>query len=170
MDCVCVPFRGWMGKTKDPLIGYGSRCQVHRFVSRTAMLLGFSHSTFSCLYQEWSTTQSKSRQLDTTVGSIGVNMGQHPCGMPSTPCRVHAPGVQLNITKGVPNVWYTSYMLLFCVHMHHWLNLILIRGDNWSLYSVSCDLYGAVAVYKCLHNSLKTIWKLEMNQRTHLWK
>jgi hypothetical protein len=26
----------------------------------------------------------------TTVGSIGVNMGQHPCGTFSTPCRVHA--------------------------------------------------------------------------------
>ena len=25
----------------------------------------------------------------TTVGSIGVNMGQHPCGTLSTPCRVH---------------------------------------------------------------------------------
>ena len=27
----------------------------------------------------------------TTVGHIGVNMGQHPCGTLSTPCRVHAP-------------------------------------------------------------------------------
>ena len=27
----------------------------------------------------------------TTVGSIGVNMGQHPCGTLLTPCRVHAP-------------------------------------------------------------------------------
>jgi hypothetical protein len=26
-----------------------------------------------------------------TVGSIGVNMGQHPCGTLSTPCRVLAP-------------------------------------------------------------------------------
>ena len=32
-------------------------------------LLGFSHA-----YQEWSTTQRTSRQLDITVGSIGVNM------------------------------------------------------------------------------------------------
>ena len=28
-------------------------------------------------YQKLSTTQRKSSQLDTTVGSIGVNMGQH---------------------------------------------------------------------------------------------
>uniref|UniRef100_A0A673YEK7 Vacuolar protein sorting 13 homolog C n=1 Tax=Salmo trutta TaxID=8032 RepID=A0A673YEK7_SALTR len=35
-------------------------------VSRTATLLGFSHSTVSCLYQEWSTTQRTSSQLDTT--------------------------------------------------------------------------------------------------------
>jgi hypothetical protein len=31
--------------------------------------------------------QSTSSQLDTTVGSIGVNMGQHPCGTHPTPCR-----------------------------------------------------------------------------------
>ncbi|XP_031641308.1 E-selectin-like [Oncorhynchus kisutch] len=40
------------------------------------------------VYQEWSTTQRTSRQLETTVGSIGVNMSQHPCGMLSTPCRI----------------------------------------------------------------------------------
>ena len=55
-------------------------------VSRTAALLGFSHST---VLREWSTTQKTSSQLDTTVGSIGVNMGQHLYGMLSTPCRVH---------------------------------------------------------------------------------
>jgi hypothetical protein len=32
-----------------------------------------------------------SSQLDTTVGNIGVQMGQHPCGMILTPCRVHDP-------------------------------------------------------------------------------
>ena len=26
----------------------------------------------------------------TTIGSIGVNMAQHPCETLSTPCRVHA--------------------------------------------------------------------------------
>ena len=60
-------------------------------VSRTAMLLGFSCSTVSHVYQEWSTTERTSSQLDTTVGSIGVNMGQHPFGRLLTPCRVHAP-------------------------------------------------------------------------------
>jgi hypothetical protein len=39
------------------------------------------------VYQERSTTQNTSSQLDSTVGSIGVNMGQHPCGTLSTPCR-----------------------------------------------------------------------------------
>ncbi|KAM9398399.1 uncharacterized protein ACWYII_031963 isoform 2-T7 [Salvelinus alpinus] len=29
--------------------------------------------------------------FDTTVGSVGVNMSQHPCGTLSTPCRVPAP-------------------------------------------------------------------------------
>ena len=34
MDCVFVPFRGWIGKTKDLKClwtGYGSWCQTHRF-------------------------------------------------------------------------------------------------------------------------------------------
>ena len=49
---------------------------------------GFNpRSTVSRVYQEWSSTQIISSQLDTTVGSIGVNMGQHPSGMVSTPCR-----------------------------------------------------------------------------------
>ena len=74
---------------KSLWVGYGSRCQVHQFVSRTATLLFFFSSTASCVYQEWSTTQRPSSQLDTTVGSIGI-MGQHPCGTLSTPCRVHA--------------------------------------------------------------------------------
>jgi hypothetical protein len=49
-------------------------------VSRSATLLGFSHSTVTHVYQEWFTTQRTSSQLDPTVGSIGVKMGQHPCG------------------------------------------------------------------------------------------
>jgi predicted transcriptional regulator len=57
-------------------------------VSRIAMLLGFSLSTVSRVYQEWSTTQRTSRQLDKTVESIRVNMDQHPCGTLSVPCRV----------------------------------------------------------------------------------
>jgi hypothetical protein len=91
--CMCAFQRvnGKNNRLKFLWTGYGSRCQAHRFVSRTAMLLGFSSSTVSHVYQEWFTTQRTSSQLDTTVVSIGVNMGQHPCGMLSTPCRVHAP-------------------------------------------------------------------------------
>ena len=83
-----------MGKTKDLSafewgIVVGPR-RTGLSVSRTATLLGFSRSTVSRVYQGRSSTQRTSSQLDTTVGSIGVNMGQHPCGMLSTPCRVHA--------------------------------------------------------------------------------
>jgi hypothetical protein len=112
MECVCVPFRGWLGKTKylsafEWGMVVGAR-GTGLSVSRTATLLDFWCSTFSRLYQDWSSTQRTSSQLDTTVGSIGVNMGQHPCGMlstPSSPCSdelrlfLWQNGVQLNIRK-----------------------------------------------------------------------
>ncbi|CDQ57070.1 unnamed protein product [Oncorhynchus mykiss] len=50
--------------------------------------LNLYDTAVSRVYQEWSTTQRTSSQLDTTVRSIGVNMGQHPC---------------------VPNVLYTVF-------------------------------------------------------------
>ena len=92
---VCVPFRGWMGKAKNGSafewrMVVGAR-RTSLSASRTAMVLGCSRSTASRMYREWATTQRTSCQLDTTVGSIEVNMGQHPCGKLSTPCRVHAP-------------------------------------------------------------------------------
>jgi hypothetical protein len=79
MDYVCVPFIGSMGKTKYlGAFEWGmveSARHTDLSVSRNAMMLGFSHSTISCVYQEWSTIQRASSQLDTTVGSIGVNVG-----------------------------------------------------------------------------------------------
>jgi hypothetical protein len=54
------------------------------FVSRSATLLGSSISTVYFVYQLWSNTSFS--QLDTTVASIGINMGQKPCGTLSTPC------------------------------------------------------------------------------------
>ena len=65
-----------MGKTKD-LSAFergmvvGAR-RIGLSVSRTATLLGFSHSTVSRVYQEWFITQRTSSQLDTTKGSIPV--------------------------------------------------------------------------------------------------
>jgi hypothetical protein len=71
----------------------------------------------SRVYEEWSTTQRTSSQLDKTVGSIGVNMGQHPCGTPSTPCRGHElrlfwgqKGGATQYQEGVLNVFYTQCM------------------------------------------------------------
>jgi hypothetical protein len=86
MVWICVPFRGWMGRTKDRSgfergMVIGAR---HTGFWKTATLVGFSHSTVSRVYQVWSTTQP------TIVGSIGVNMGQHPCGMILIPCWVHS--------------------------------------------------------------------------------
>ena len=71
------------------------RTKVHSSLGdRTAMLncnaAGFLMLNRFRVYQEWSTTQRTSSQLDTTVESIGVNMSQDLCGTLSTPCRVHA--------------------------------------------------------------------------------
>jgi hypothetical protein len=52
MDCVCVRFRGWMGKTKYLSafwMGDSSRCQTHRFVSRTATLQFHAQHFSVCL-------------------------------------------------------------------------------------------------------------------------
>jgi hypothetical protein len=68
--------RQWGRERQREAVGKGER-------ERQWGRLGFS--TVSCVYQEWSTTQRTSSQLDTTVGSIGVNMGQHSCGTLSTP-------------------------------------------------------------------------------------
>ena len=93
MDCVCVPIRGWMGKRKD-LSAFeqgmvvGARHTV--WVCQELQRCWVFHNSFPCVYQEWSPTQRTSSQLDTTVGRIGVTVAQHPCGIFSTPCRVHA--------------------------------------------------------------------------------
>ena len=73
-----------MGKTKylsafEQSMVVGARRTILS-ESRTATLLGFILN-ISCVYQEWSTNQ-----FDTTVGSIGVDMSQPPCGTLSTPC------------------------------------------------------------------------------------
>ena len=92
MCTVCVPFRGGISKTKylsafERGMVVGARHTV--LCQELQRCWGFSCSTVSRVYQEWSTTQRTFSQLNTTVGSIGVNMGRHPCGTLSTLCRVH---------------------------------------------------------------------------------
>ncbi|CDQ82669.1 unnamed protein product [Oncorhynchus mykiss] len=58
-------------------------------VSRTATQLGFSHNSFLCISRMGHHPKHIKPTL-TTMGRIGVNMGQHPCGTLSTPCRVRA--------------------------------------------------------------------------------
>uniref|UniRef100_A0A4W5RNW4 Syntaxin-binding protein 5-like n=1 Tax=Hucho hucho TaxID=62062 RepID=A0A4W5RNW4_9TELE len=70
--------------------------QYYSTVTETPYPNGKLQYYISCVCQELSTTQRTSSQLDTTVGSIGVNMGQHPCGTLSTPCRVHVPIITLS--------------------------------------------------------------------------
>jgi hypothetical protein len=114
--CMCG-FRGWMGKTKCLSAferGMCSRCQAHWFeYVKNCNSAGFFMLISFPLYQEWSTTQrTPKRQLDKTVG---VKMGQHPCGMLLTPCRVHAQ-TELRLfwgQKGV-EVDITKVFLMFC--------------------------------------------------------
>ena len=91
-DCVCMPFRGWMGKTKylsvfERGMVVGAR-RTGLSVSRTATLLRFSCLQFPVCIKNGPPSKGHPANL-TTVGSIGVNMGQHPCWTHSTPCRVH---------------------------------------------------------------------------------
>ena len=84
--CVCAIQRvnGQDKRCKSLWTGYGSGCQAHQ-CQELHRCWGF-HTTVSRLCQDWSTTQRTSSQHDTTVGSIGVEMGQHPCGMLLTHC------------------------------------------------------------------------------------
>ena len=113
-DCVCVPFRVWEGKTKDlsafergMVVGAGTPVWVCQELQRCWVFL-HTQDVSRMVYQEWSTTQMTSSQLDTTVGSIGVSMGQHVCGIlsiPLSPCPGQFrlfwmwKGVQLHIRK-----------------------------------------------------------------------
>jgi hypothetical protein len=93
-------------------------------VSRTASLLGFSWSTVSHAYQEWSTTQRTSSQLtqlwealESTWASIPVKCFRHL--VQSMPRRIEAvlrakAGVQLNIRK-VFLMFGTLSVLLYCI-------------------------------------------------------
>ena len=91
VDCVYVPFKGWMGKTKywvtfERVMVVGARrsglcvknCNAAGFFTLDSFpcVSRMVHHPNDILYS----------QLDATVGSIGVNMGQHPCGTLLTPC------------------------------------------------------------------------------------
>jgi hypothetical protein len=104
MDCVCLPFRGGMGKThffNSLWTGYGSRCQ---WVWQELQHCCFSHAT--------------ANQLDTTVGNIGVNMGDHPSGTLSTP---------------FPMNWgFSEVFLMFCTLFVPFL-CVIFSYANWKL-------------------------------------
>ena len=138
--CMCAIQRvnGQDKRFKCLWMGYHSRCQAQQFVSRTAMLLGFSHPTVSRMYQEWSTSQRTSRQFD--------NCGKHwrqyePASLWNTwhlveamPQQIEAVlrakmGVQLNIRK---------VFLMFCTFsVYHTMSgcNILPKNVCYSRYS-----------------------------------
>ena len=77
-----------MGKTKDlSAFEWGLVVGARRTglsVSRTAT---HTQQFLMCIKNG---PPPKGHPADMTVWSISVNMGQHPCGSLSTPCRVHA--------------------------------------------------------------------------------
>ena len=92
MDCLCVPLRGGMGKTKAwSAFEWGMVVGTRH----TGLSVKNEHSwvihpqQFPVYIKNLSPPKGHPANL-TTVGSIGVNMDQHPCGMNSTPCRVQA--------------------------------------------------------------------------------
>jgi hypothetical protein len=108
-------------------------------VSRTATLLGFSRSTVSCVYQEWPTTQRTSNQLNTTVGNIGVNMGQHSYGTLSTPCICFVQGC-----------WPKK---MFCRWIHCCHEGMHLIGNN---VQISCCIQTLLHFYQgaqCVHEN-----------------
>ena len=127
MDCVCwmhsvvqltrYPPFPFLSYSNGDLSAYGSRCQAHQFESRTATLLGFSRSTVYRGYQGWVVDQRTSSQLDTTVGSIAVNIGQRPCWcfwhlvcspLTNWGCSEGKGGVTTQFLEGIFNVLYTQ--------------------------------------------------------------
>ena len=78
-------------------------------------------------YSGWRFTTS---QLDTSVGSIAVNMSHYPCGIFLTPCRVHAltnwgcsegkRGCKLNISN-VSNSGCLLYISTWCIVSNTWM-------------------------------------------------
>jgi hypothetical protein len=83
MDCMCA-IRVENGQDKRfrcLWTGYGSRCQVHRFVSWTATLLDFSHSSFPCVSRM---VHPKDIQPTWQLWEAWVNVDQQPCGTLST--------------------------------------------------------------------------------------
>jgi hypothetical protein len=78
--------------------------------------------------------QRETNQLDTTVGSIGFNMGLHPIGTISTPCRVQAltSGGCFWGRKGRNSIFMFVHWPPDNVHMS-WLS---VRGGSKSLLFV----------------------------------
>ena len=156
-----------MGKTKylsafERGMVVGARC-TGLSVSRTATLVGFLPSTVSRVDQEWSSTQRTSSLLDTTVGNIGVNMGQRPYGMLSTPCNSMPRRIEAvaegNIRKvfpmfGVLSVYCSDVVVCVKVHcemlIFHEIQSILVKDDNLLLVTFALDAFKDVKTRKVL--------------------
>jgi hypothetical protein len=105
-------------------------------VLRTATLLGFSHSTVSLVYQEWSTTQRTSNltqlweELEPKWAIIPVKCFRHLVeSMPwliEAVLRAKAGATQYS--EGVPNVLYTQCILVTHTWIHTQTEIIYMAG------------------------------------------
>jgi hypothetical protein len=119
MYSVCVPFRGWMGKTDDlSAFERGMVCGRCTGLCQELQRCWVSLTQqFPICIKHGPPPQRTSSQLDTIVGSIRVNMGQHICGtrwhlIDSMPWLIEAvlkaKGGATQYSEGVPNVRYTQ--------------------------------------------------------------
>ena len=139
--------------------GYSSRCQAHLFecVKNCNPAAFFTLNSFLCV-SRMVLHQRTSSHLETTVGSIGVNMGQHPFGMLLTPCKVHSPtnwdfwgqkGVHLNIRKG---------FLLFVHSVYTLLTTCQCTVHNEYMYTTS-SLFSFIRTAQCSATPWWCVWR-----------
>jgi hypothetical protein len=179
-DCVCIPFRGWMGKAKYwSAIEQGSRCQAVWFVSRTATV--FHAQQFPVCINNGPPPKGHPANLtqlcealESTWPSIPLERFRHL--VESMPWRIvavlRAKGGATRYQEGVPNFWYTQCILYrtlkVSLFLGHQINVYWSRAQDTECKGYSeiftCQLCSTVQhtkQYSQISNK-KVVQKVEM--------